>query len=150
GQAPLLVQQWLNLASLLHHRDSKDKQWLASVSAAAEVAMPLLPEWCRCGTDEAVELACKVNVNAHGLVDISCSNNILGVGMFPLVAMFNHSCRPNCTFVFQGGKMELRVIDEVSRGTELTLSYIDLIQSTQDRQAELLSTKDFLCRCARC
>lgn len=62
--------------------------------------MPELPVWARCDVDEMVELACRVNINAHGLRDDSGSNNVIGVGMFPLTGMFNHSCRPSCTFVY--------------------------------------------------
>lgn len=64
--------------------------------------MEVVPAWIRSEVDEAVELACRVNVNAHGLRDDSGGNNIIGVGLFPLTAMINHSCRPNSTFLFFG------------------------------------------------
>lgn len=66
--------------------------------------MGAVPAWVRFDVEDAVELACRVNVNAHGLRDDSGSNAVLGVGLFPLVAMINHSCRPNCTFVYFGEK----------------------------------------------
>lgn len=64
--------------------------------------MEVIPEWTRIDVEEAVRLACRVNVNAHGLRDDSGSNLVIGVGLFPLTAMINHSCRPNCTFVYFG------------------------------------------------
>lgn len=71
-------------------------------SAAAIEAMRIIPEWAKCDVEEMVELACRVNVNAHGLRDESGSNYVMGVGMFPLTAMINHSCRPNSTFAYRG------------------------------------------------
>ncbi|CAM9252890.1 unnamed protein product [Choristocarpus tenellus] len=150
-KVPLLVQQWQNMSLLMHHRDIKDKAWLSVVTAAVEAAMPLLPEWCRCDVDEAVELACRSSVNSYGLVDASSeTSTIIGHGMFPLFAMFNHSCRPNCTFVFEGGVLEARTLIEVKEGTELNFSYIDLVQSTPDRRTDLLTSRGFLCHCPRC
>lgn len=64
--------------------------------------MEIIPEWARFEVEEVVELACRVNVNAHGVRDDSGSNLVIGLGMFPLVAMVNHACRPNCTFVYYG------------------------------------------------
>lgn len=71
-------------------------------SEAAEDLMEMIPEWVRIDVEEVVRLACRVNVNAHGLRDDSGSNLVIGVGLFPLTAMINHSCRPNCTFVYFG------------------------------------------------
>lgn len=64
--------------------------------------MLIVPEWARTEVQEVVELACRVNVNAHGFGDDLKPNSVVGVGLFPLVAMVNHSCRPNCTFVYYG------------------------------------------------
>lgn len=77
-------------------------QTLSSTRAAAEDLLDVVPEWARFDVEEVVQLACRVNVNAHGLRDDSGSNLVVGVGLFPLTAMINHSCRPNCTFVYFG------------------------------------------------
>lgn len=69
---------------------------------AGEDLLHILPEWVRFDVEEVVQLACRVNVNAHGLRDDTGANLVIGVGMFPLTAMINHACRPNCTFVYFG------------------------------------------------
>ncbi|CAN0466663.1 unnamed protein product, partial [Ectocarpus sp. 8 AP-2014] len=117
---------------------------------AGEDLLHILPEWVRFDVEEVVQLACRVNVNAHGLRDDSGSNLVIGVGMFPLTAMINHACRPNCTFVYFGGNLEVRTLEPVSAGTELSVYYIDLLQSTAARRQELLTSKHFLCKCSRC
>ena len=68
--------------------------------------MMIVPAWVRAEVDEAVGLACQVNVNAHGLRDDSGGNHVIGVGLFPLTAMINHSCKPNCTFFFHGKRVD--------------------------------------------
>lgn len=45
--------------------------------------------------------------------------------------------------------MEVRALEAISAGTELSLYYIDLLQSTSSRRKELLSSKHFLCGCSR-
>ncbi|CAM9587566.1 unnamed protein product, partial [Phaeothamnion confervicola] len=139
-----------NLLTLVHHADEVEPSWTAAVAAAAERVLPLLPSWARCGVPDAVALAARVNANAHGLLLSDGSNASLGCGMFPLVAMLNHSCSPNCAFVFCPARMEVRVLRPVAAGEELTVAYIDLLQSTADRQRELLQSRHFECRCARC
>lgn len=45
--------------------------------------------------------------------------------------------------------MAVRTLEGVPAGTELSVCYIDLLQSTAERRQELLATKHFLCACSR-
>ncbi|CAM9395772.1 unnamed protein product [Ectocarpus fasciculatus] len=150
GEGLFLRQQWHNLYALMHHQEAMAPEWLSVVREAAEDLLHILPEWVRFDVEEVVQLACRVNVNAHGLRDDSGSNLVIGVGMFPLTAMINHTCRPNCTFAYFGGNLEVRTLEPVAAGTELSVYYIDLLQSTAARRQELLTSKHFLCKCSRC
>ncbi|CAM9294139.1 unnamed protein product [Scytosiphon promiscuus] len=149
-EEPFLVEQWNNLYALMHHREDMAPEWISVVRAAAEDLLDAVPEWARFDVEEVVQLACRVNVNAHGLRDDSGSNLVIGVGLFPLTAMINHSCRPNCTFVYFEGKLEVRALEAISAGSELSVYYIDLLQNTSARRKELLLSKHFLCKCSRC
>ncbi|CAN0399479.1 unnamed protein product [Ascophyllum nodosum] len=144
-----LREQWHNVRSLMDHKEKMAPEWIRVVRAAAEDLMMIVPAWVRAEVDEAVGLACRVNVNAHGLRDDSGGNHVIGVGLFPLTAMINHSCKPNCTFFFHDGKMEVRALEGIKAGTELNVHYIDLLQSTPDRRRELLASKHFVCACSR-
>ncbi|KAL9656168.1 hypothetical protein ABK040_007785 [Willaertia magna] len=81
------------------------------------------------------------------------SNNILqeiGSGLFPVVSMFSHSCKPNCSFMTIGNTCFVQTVKEVSKGEELCISYIDLTNPTHIRRRELWYSKYFLCGCDRC
>eukprot|EP00904_Undaria_pinnatifida_P001821 jgi/Undpi1/1163/HiC_scaffold_10.g04625.m1 len=150
GEGPLLLQQWRNLHSLMHHRETMSASWITVAREAAEDLTQIVPDWARLEVGEVVELACRVNVNAHGFGDDFKPNSVIGVGMFPLLAMVNHACRPNCTFVYYGGKLTVRTLEGVPAGSELCVCYIDLLQPKVDRRQELLATKHFVCACSRC
>lgn len=94
----------------------------------------------------------RINSNAHGLGDNDCRNTDVALGLFPLGAMFfNHACNPNCVFVgMKGGQLAFRTIRPVQQDEELTVSYIDLYATRDERRQDLLYTKHFWCRCKRC
>jgi hypothetical protein len=102
--------------------------------------------------DELVKLACRINSNSHAVHDPSREvNATIGVGIFPLVAMLNHSCTPNALFVSsESGKMHVRAIKPIKEGEEVCVSYVDLFAPKWDRQGSLLSSKFFWCECSRC
>ncbi|KAF9093926.1 SET and MYND domain-containing protein 3 [Mortierella sp. AD031] len=62
----------------------------------------------------------------------------------------NHSCLPNCVYTFKGSRVECRVIRDIHPGEELTISYIDQIGTTQERQKQLKEQYHFTCICPLC
>ncbi|KAF9135363.1 SET and MYND domain-containing protein 3 [Mortierella sp. GBA39] len=62
----------------------------------------------------------------------------------------NHSCLPNCVYTFRGSRVECRVIRDIQPGEELTISYIDQIGTTQERQKQLKEQYHFTCICPLC
>ena len=67
-----------------------------------------LPQDARIPQEEALRLACVINVNSHGTNEPTSYNTTMGIGLYPLLAMLNHSCRPNCHFTFDDGSMKVR------------------------------------------
>lgn len=64
--------------------------------------------------------------------------------------MLNHSCTPNCAVVTHpGGVLQVRTLVPVPKDVELTVSYINLLGTREQRRAEL-SSKEFTCHCLRC
>lgn len=70
--------------------------------------------------------------------------------MYPQGALLNHSCSPNCILTYEGTVQVIRCIRSVSKGQELTHSYVDLCWPTSARQAHLSATYGFKCACTRC
>ncbi|XP_054839132.1 histone-lysine N-methyltransferase SMYD3 [Eublepharis macularius] len=74
----------------------------------------------------------------------------VGVGLYPSMSLLNNNCDPNCVIVFQGPQLHLRSIREIQIGEELTISYIDTMMSSAERQQQLKRQYCFECDCLMC
>lgn len=57
-------------------------------------------------TMEIAQLLSRFLFNNHTISNDACAS--IGIGIYPLVAMINHSCEPNCIQVFNGKILEIR------------------------------------------
>lgn len=73
-------------------------------------------------------------------------------GVFPVACRLNHSCSPNVqqSWQPQEGKVRLLASARIQAGEELCNTYLDLLQTWDQRQASLLSRYDFHCECRAC
>ena len=106
------------------------------------------------GTNATVALtrcAQIINANAHALSD---GSKLEGFGLFPAVALLNHSCNPNCTYSAAPrqatGTMEVRLVRDVAEGEQLTVRYSDGYLPRSLRRARLRKARFFDCACERC
>eukprot|EP00062_Callorhinchus_milii_P013242 gi/632961137/ref/XP_007896590.1/ PREDICTED: histone-lysine N-methyltransferase SMYD3 isoform X1 [Callorhinchus milii] len=74
----------------------------------------------------------------------------VGVGLYPSVSLLNHSCDPNCVIVFEGKQLLLHAVRHIQAEEELTVSYIDVMATSQERQKQLEKQYFFTCDCHRC
>ncbi|GMF11202.1 unnamed protein product [Phytophthora lilii] len=100
----------------------------------------------------------------------------LGAGCYPLGAMVNHSCDPNCAvtyvsldllelfdwncgefiwrylcrFVPKTLDMEFRAMKPITSGEEITQTYVDIALPRRERQQRLERKYHFRCKCVRC
>ena len=74
--------------------------------------------------------------------------------VYLLAAMPAHSCLPNAEQAIhglsEGLKLELRATRLIPKGSQVQISYTDLLAPTPVRQFELMNSKLFLCACPRC
>ncbi|XP_022073815.1 histone-lysine N-methyltransferase SMYD1a [Acanthochromis polyacanthus] len=87
----------------------------------------------------------------------------VGVGLFPNLCLVNHDCWPNCTVILNHGnqsalnsalhsqrRIELRALRKIAEGEELTVSYVDYLNLSADRQKKLKEHFHFECTCEHC
>ncbi|CAF2428321.1 unnamed protein product [Rotaria sp. Silwood2] len=74
------------------------------------------------------------------------------LGWYPLGAMFNHSCLPNCLWYLIGDYLFIYVCSSnIQQGDELTISYCPLwISSLNERTSQLRQFGITSCRCLLC
>jgi len=108
----------------------------------------------------------KFRVNNFGITDNLL--NVIASGVYPLGALLNHSCNPNCILRYQYNNhhndattmkktrngsppvLEIVTCRNVQKGEELSHSYIALLEPVTMRQERLLSSYGFFCTCQRC
>ncbi len=133
-QLPLLFR--------LHmHEGSKEDE--ASVRRFYEGCSKRLRD--RLAFDDFLRLyrVCETNAHTASAVD--------GMGVFPLVAMLNHACDPNSTYVSaEGTTMVVKTTRSVAKGEELTVGYTTAFLPVAVRQRVLKARYGFACTCARC
>nr|XP_061820345.1 histone-lysine N-methyltransferase SMYD3-like isoform X1 [Nerophis lumbriciformis]XP_061820346.1 histone-lysine N-methyltransferase SMYD3-like isoform X1 [Nerophis lumbriciformis] len=103
-----------------------------------------LPQSCR----QLLDLIAKVTCNCFTISDGELQE--IGVGLYPSLSLLNHDCRPNCVMVFEGAKIHLRAIQDIKPEEELTISYIETLLLTEERQKQLEDQYHFTCRCQKC
>lgn len=89
------------------------------------------------------------------LVEKSQSTFVLfvGVGLYPQGALINHSGTPNAMQTFQGQEICFQALQPIEKGTEVTISYIELAATRAERRKEVLEQyyfdidEDLVCTC---
>ncbi|XP_051950972.1 histone-lysine N-methyltransferase SMYD1b isoform X2 [Xyrauchen texanus] len=90
-------------------------------------------------------------INCNGfMVSDQRGLQAVGVGLFLNLCMVNHECWPNCTVILNNGKIELRVLGKISPGEEVTVSYVDYLNISEDRRRMLKQNYYFDCTCEHC
>ena len=99
-----------------------------------------------------LEIAAKVSaifdVNAFNLD----SKGQSGAAVALQVARINHSCVPNAHQVWdaEGGRIDVDAKVDIQAGEEITITYVDLGRSREDRRSALRKCYDFECGCEAC
>ncbi|KAI1705998.1 MYND finger domain-containing protein [Ditylenchus destructor] len=103
------------------------------------------------GKEKLFDIFCKVTINSHGIQTISGQD--LGLSLCLGVSKYDHSCRPNCSMIFDGGRVYIRPLMSEANPWDTKncyISYTDVGRSRYRRQKELKSKWYFDCRCDRC
>ena len=74
----------------------------------------------------------------------------VGIGVYMIASMVNHSCIPNCVQSFIDDKLYIKTTKDICIGEEIVISYIDIAQPTRCRRQQLKATYGFSCSCLSC
>ncbi|KAF8979867.1 Histone-lysine N-methyltransferase smyd1 [Entomortierella lignicola] len=91
-------------------------------------------------------------LNSYGFAITNLQTTVtVGLALYvQCIPFMNHSCVPNCVYTFKGSRVECRVIRDIQPGEELTISYIDQIDTTKERGKQLGERYHFSCDCQLC
>ncbi|PWA42894.1 SET domain group 37 [Artemisia annua] len=104
---------------------------------------------CTVAKNTCLELAC----NAHTVCDSELIP--LGTCLYPVISLsitgdFMECCSPNAVLVYEGRIATVRVVQHLSKGSEVLISYVETAGSTMTRQKALREQYFFTCSCTRC
>ena len=99
----------------------------------------------------------RFRTNNFGVTDFMV--RVVASAVYPLGALLNHSCDPNCLLRYDCGSrnrknepplLEIVAARDISAGEELTHSYVELVSPAHTRRISLRDTYGFECRCEKC
>ncbi len=94
----------------------------------------------------------KFRANNFGVTDAMA--RVVASAVYPLGALLNHSCAPNCLLRYDFGKsepiMEIVAAQDIDEGEELTHSYVELVSPLECRRQSLRGIFGFDCQCNMC
>ncbi|KAJ3330429.1 hypothetical protein HDU76_005717 [Blyttiomyces sp. JEL0837] len=99
-------------------------------------------------SSDLIDIFCKFTCNSFSICNGELVN--VGVAVYPIASMLNHSCCPNCAIIFYGADAHLRPMRDIAAGEELTISYIEIAEPRHKRRKELKERYFFDCECSAC
>ena len=93
----------------------------------------------------------RMAINSFNILDDN--DEPVGTALYVGPSIMNHSCKPNACVRFENQKnIVVRALEDMeSRDfSQIFISYIDVMETTNRRQSHLLKNYYFLCQCPRC
>ncbi|KAK9499021.1 hypothetical protein O3M35_003540 [Rhynocoris fuscipes] len=98
--------------------------------------------------------------NAHEISELDIKSSdlkdwksiFIGGGLYPTLALFNHSCEPGIVRYFQGSKIVVRSVKRIKQGEMIAENYgpIFTVKPRKERQSILMQQYWFSCSCIPC
>nr|XP_019532870.2 histone-lysine N-methyltransferase SMYD3 [Aedes albopictus]XP_019532876.2 histone-lysine N-methyltransferase SMYD3 [Aedes albopictus]XP_029714766.1 histone-lysine N-methyltransferase SMYD3 [Aedes albopictus] len=139
---------------LMTHEDDikKDPQRMEHFQSLLVVLQSLVEEAAMPSNVELLQIFGKMCINSFNILDDEM--NSIGTGMYIGTSIIDHSCRPNALATFDGSTIHVRLLEDY-HGSEVDfskifISYIDLMNTTEERKTRLRTQYYFECNCERC
>jgi len=131
------------LLGLGHGAEARMKSnWNASIAHKALTSAQIEVSY-----EEVVQFFLRLGINGLTAISHGAPTSLV---LAPAAAMVNHSCRPNAQYSAQGACINIHAVQDIKKGAEVLILYIDPYQSKSSRQARLQSLSCFTCTCERC
>lgn len=139
---------WLEV--LQSHWDELDQQTMVRYAQATTMTLKYASSDAVPGIEQkqATQILARIACNAHSVTDSELRP--IGKGMYPVLALLNHSCAPNCAVSFDGFTVRLNTLTHIDANEELTVGYCHLVAPAFKRRSELQQSYFFKCYCVRC
>ncbi|GIL73817.1 hypothetical protein Vretifemale_3919 [Volvox reticuliferus] len=114
----------------------------AGAAADSQAAQPGLASSSAAwpGFRTVAQLLSLLSCNCHTVCDEELRP--LGIALYPTGALVNHSCNPNTVQTFRGRTLLLKALKALAPGDEITIAYIELAATRQERR-EMLAESYF-------
>ncbi|KAL7155951.1 hypothetical protein ABFS83_03G110600 [Erythranthe nasuta] len=144
-----VADNYKHVDALVSHMSEVEEKQLILYAQMANL-VNLILQWpdSDINIKEIAENFSKLACNAHTICDSELRP--LGTGLYPVISIINHSCLPNSVLVFEERLAVVRAMQNIPKGTEVTISYVEIAGSTITRQKSLKEQYFFTCSCSRC
>ncbi|KAG2233735.1 hypothetical protein BDF21DRAFT_418029 [Thamnidium elegans] len=98
-------------------------------------------------------LANRIKIASFQITDPDTHLDSIAIGIYPITSQYvRHSCRPNAGLIYKQGHQLLVALENIPPDTPVTISYVDLLATKQQRQDQLEQRFGFnyQCDCMRC
>ncbi|KAG7303908.1 hypothetical protein JYU34_010821 [Plutella xylostella] len=140
---------WRDLMS--HYQDLKaDSRRMEHFTSLCAVLTDFLKDISMPNAVEMMGIYGRMVINSFTILDVDM--NSIGTGIYVGCSVVDHSCAPNAVATFTGRTISVRATQDLPSldWNQIRISYIDLMKTPYERQAELLQNYYFLCQCTRC
>lgn len=97
---------------------------------------------------QCLDMITRISCNVFHVYDNDLEE--IGLGYFPIVSLINHDCKPNAILVLDNDVVNVIATENIGPDDEITISYLDLLKTTNERKKYLKENYGFHCRCSRC
>ncbi|XP_025986254.2 histone-lysine N-methyltransferase ASHR1 isoform X2 [Solenopsis invicta] len=97
-----------------------------------------------------VDIYGKAFINSYSIQDREMES--IGTGLYLGASIIDHSCKPNAIVTFEGTMIIIRTLTDLPSldWSQVSISYVELLDSTESRRQKLHEMHYFWCNCERC
>ncbi|XP_058803474.1 histone-lysine N-methyltransferase SMYD3 isoform X2 [Phymastichus coffea] len=136
---------------MTHYTDIKnDPKRMEHFVSICQVLQEYMCDTTLPNSAELLAIFGRICINSYNILDSDM--NSIGVGIYLGPSVIDHSCKPNAIAVFDGTTILIRALEDIPilDWSQIHISYIDVLNTTETRRAELQRVYYFLCECSKC